>query len=343
VGTPLPTAVVFAPAAPIVSNRTFILNNQGLPTRLIDVIQSYPVGTTISWCNTIIGNVVCDTIAPAFPTSVGTYPYLVRAYHSASSLYSDTVGFTVQLVNKADLMQVQQIIGAPILQENSTYNIPVTIQITNKTNQLIDSVLVTNQLRSIFPSIVDFNIVSVAVSGNLVRNLLYNGDTQSGITTVESKINGGETVTIQLVININPKGYVGSIPSITNVTAKTFAGTLSYDSSPNSNNNGTGSTSTILLPELAIKVPEVFTPNRDGLNDRFVIIKPYGVRIDLEVYNRWGTKVFTRNNYQNDWDGRGDNAFSGQDLVDGGYYYTIKALNNNGTTQILKGFIIIQR
>lgn len=343
VGTPLPTAVVFAPAAPIVSNRTFILNNQGLPTRLIDVIQSYPVGTTISWCNTIIGNVVCDTIAPAFPTSVGTYPYLVRAYHSASSLYSDTVGFTVQLVNKADLMQVQQIIGAPILQENSTYNIPITIQITNKTTQLIDSVLVTNQLRSIFPSIVDFNIVSVAVSGNLVRNLLFNGDTQSGITTVESKINGGETVTIQLVININPKGYVGSIPSITNVTAKTFAGTLSYDSSPNSNNNGTGSASTILLPELAIKVPEVFTPNRDGLNDRFVIIKPYGVRIDLEVYNRWGTKVFTRNNYQNDWDGRGDNAFSGQDLVDGGYYYTIKALNNNGTTQILKGFIIIQR
>ena len=79
------------------------------------------------------------------------------------------------------------------------------------------------------------------------------------------------------------------------------------------------------------------------MNDRFVIIKPYGTIIDLEVFNRWGNVVYTNSNYNNEWDGKGVNNFMGQDLVDGGYYYSIKAIDIKGVTRIFKGFIIIQR
>jgi gliding motility-associated-like protein len=343
IGTPAPTTIYFAPNKPIVSDKSYILNGINVPNKIQDVVITYPIGSLLQWCVVNNSNLTCDTIAPAFPKAIGIHPYLIRSFDYSSNLYSDTIGFSIKMIDKADLLQLQQIVGEPILQENSTYNIPITITIENKSGQTIDSLIITNQIRSILPAIVDYQIVNVSVSGKLVRNLLYNGDNNDAITTVESKLEQGEIAIIQLIINIDPKGYSGNITSITNVKAKTFAGVVNYASSPNSNNNGSGTPTMFTLPELPIKVPEIFTPNRDGVNDYFVITRPFDTRIALEVYNRWGTKVYLDNNYKNQWDGKSNIISTNQDLVDGGYYYTITATKLNGTTQILKGFIIIQR
>ena len=99
----------------------------------------------------------------------------------------------------------------------------------------------------------------------------------------------------------------------------------------------------VIIPDVIIDIPEVFSPNRDGVNDRFVIIKPFGTTLNLEIFNRWGNIVYANPNYNNEWDGRGTNNFIGQDLLDGGYYYNLKAINKNGETKIFKGFVIIQR
>lgn len=52
-------------------------------------------------------------------------------------------------------------------------------------------------------------------------------------------------------------------------------------------------------------LPNVFTPNGDGLNDDFGILNPF--IIDelgfFEIYDRWGEKVFLGNNKQDRWDG----------------------------------------
>ncbi len=52
-------------------------------------------------------------------------------------------------------------------------------------------------------------------------------------------------------------------------------------------------------------IPTAFTPNNDGKND---IFKPgYGenvVSYSMEIYNRWGEKVFTSNNINKGWDGK---------------------------------------
>ncbi len=66
-------------------------------------------------------------------------------------------------------------------------------------------------------------------------------------------------------------------------------------------------------------IPNVFTPNGDNYNDYFVIQNTLSWNINLQVYNRWGIKVFQDDNYKNNWDGK--------DLADGVYYYIIKATN----------------
>ncbi len=341
IGTPTATVIGFPPNAPVVYSKKYILNNSNNPANLSSLVASIPSGSIAYWCNQ--NQTVCNTTTPDFPNAIGKYTYIVQSYDTSFQLYSDTVSVTIELVAPTDLLQLQQTIGEPVLQENLTYNVPVTIAINNRTAFPVDSLLVFTDLKSLIPSVVEYKVLSVNTSGGIVPNPFFNGDTQIGLTNNSSSVAGNSTAFIYLLLNINQKSNTSPIPTLSKVKANTYLGVVNIASAPVMENNGVGVPTMIQLPVLGIEIPEVFTPNRDGVNDRFVIIKPYGVRIDLEVYNRWGTKVFTRNNYQNDWDGRGDNAFFGQDLVDGGYYYTIKALNNNGTTQILKGFIIIQR
>ncbi|NPA67308.1 MAG: gliding motility-associated C-terminal domain-containing protein, partial [Chlorobi bacterium] len=68
------------------------------------------------------------------------------------------------------------------------------------------------------------------------------------------------------------------------------------------------------------ELPNVFTPNGDGVNDLF---KPYPYKfvekIDLTVYNRWGNEVFKTQDPDINWDGR--DMTSGKTVSDGVYYY----------------------
>jgi len=77
---------------------------------------------------------------------------------------------------------------------------------------------------------------------------------------------------------------------------------------------------TLLRP---IDVPNVFSPNGDGIHDRWVIrnIELYTNSV-IEVFNRYGKKVFEKRAYTNAnaWDG----TFNGSPLPVGAYYYVIR-------------------
>ena len=79
-----------------------------------------------------------------------------------------------------------------------------------------------------------------------------------------------------------------------------------------------------------------FSPNNDNVNDAFTILglERYPNH-NLQVFSRWGTKVFSSQNYQNDW--KGTNA--GKDLPDGTYFY----LFDNGEGERLSGHVTIKR
>jgi len=68
------------------------------------------------------------------------------------------------------------------------------------------------------------------------------------------------------------------------------------------------------------ELPNVFSPNGDGLNDYF---KPYPYKfiedISLTIFNRWGNKVFSTNNKDVNWSGT--DAQTGKLVTDGIYFY----------------------
>lgn len=70
------------------------------------------------------------------------------------------------------------------------------------------------------------------------------------------------------------------------------------------------------------RLPNVFTPNDDGVNDYFQPFTPYHnvEKIDMIIYNRWGRKVFETEDPNINWDGK--DYLSKQPSSDGTYYYS---------------------
>jgi gliding motility-associated-like protein len=86
-------------------------------------------------------------------------------------------------------------------------------------------------------------------------------------------------------------------------------------------------------------IPEGFSPNGDGINDLFVISGTNGKRVAIEIYNRWGTKVYANTDYQNDWDGTSNVSMSlGNNLTESTYYYIIIV---EGENQPRKGYLTL--
>ena len=52
-----------------------------------------------------------------------------------------------------------------------------------------------------------------------------------------------------------------------------------------------------------LEVPNVVTPNGDGLNDAFRVVAPVPRPLRLQVFDRWGRQVFQGENYQREWPG----------------------------------------
>jgi gliding motility-associated-like protein len=72
-----------------------------------------------------------------------------------------------------------------------------------------------------------------------------------------------------------------------------------------------------------VEVPNVFTPNSDGLNDDLVLHTTSTDRIKTTIYSRWGTKVFESSVLGEFWDGR----LEGRPVAPGVYFLTVEVAN----------------
>ncbi len=84
-------------------------------------------------------------------------------------------------------------------------------------------------------------------------------------------------------------------------------------------------------------LPQIITPNGDGLND--VLKIPGIMRLQpnhITIINRWGAVVYDAENYQNTWGGTGDSG----ELPDGTYYYVV---DFKGAKPTISNFIYLDR
>lgn len=91
----------------------------------------------------------------------------------------------------------------------------------------------------------------------------------------------------------------------------------------------------VLVNSLPFFIPDAFSPNGDGINDRFVIkgLEKYQ-RVAIEIFNRWGNIVYRSNNYGEGegkdgyWDGMASTGLRIESgLVPSGTYYYVLKMN----------------
>ena len=120
------------------------------------------------------------------------------------------------------------------------------------------------------------------------------------------------------VFAFNPVPGDGAvIDPITGVVTKVTSGTSYTIEYTTAGACPVTSTETIIAKPCVI--PQVITPNGDGFNDSFDL-SGYDVN-SLEIFNRNGVKVYSRNNYTNEFIGLSDN---GKELPTGTYFYVMK-------------------
>lgn len=101
----------------------------------------------------------------------------------------------------------------------------------------------------------------------------------------------------------------------------------------------------VLCNGINVFMPNTFSPNNDGMNDRFYPRGKglYNVRA-LRIFNRWGQAVYEKlnflaNNESYGWDG----TFGGQPGQSGVYVYVMEIECDNGTVMTYKGNVALLR
>jgi len=91
-----------------------------------------------------------------------------------------------------------------------------------------------------------------------------------------------------------------------------------------------------------LTIPEAFSPGNDGYNDFFQIVNlEHHDKASIRVYNRWGSLVYSSDNYQNNWDGKSNAGGKvGSELPTGTYYYVLEV---SDMRKKINGYVFIKR
>ena len=95
----------------------------------------------------------------------------------------------------------------------------------------------------------------------------------------------------------------------------------------------------IVLPcgEDDLVISKAVTANFDGVNEFFTITgtEDCGFVYELQIFNRWGAKIYENFNYENDWNGTSSKASVGNsNFVPTGTYYYVLNIKNSGLRPI---------
>lgn len=210
-----------------------------------------------------------------------------------------------------------------------------------------------NSLNSTYtPSPQDFNQIKLTLTATsgcrqvVDQRIIFNGDSTlkaTGVTFLPQNPRIGDTVTFTLTASSNTVilgsfNYGDGTPvEVKRMIAKhvyrktgTFdvkIGTVNLFGCPLDSLFARVTVAEEPVP-VAIKIPNIFTPNNDGANDTFRPQLPATTAYELKVFNRWGIKVFESTDRTKEWDGK--------NISDGVYYIRLKVTYASGETAAYK-------
>jgi gliding motility-associated-like protein len=335
--------VTIKPPVPITRNAIYIIGSPGNPPNSGVQVQATGGGTLRFYTTQTGGSILAGP--PVLPGVIGVYTYYVSQV--INGVESDRIPYTVTMLAPTQVVDIEKVLTKPVqLQEDGSFLFGFTFYTKNLRPELLDSVRLTDDLTTVFPNTVSFNVVSIKASGNLIANNLYDGRAQIELLANSSKLPGLKTDSVEIMVRIVPNGFSGTLNNTARVNAVSPFGSVGVVST-DPYGTGTGRIPTkFVIPIVDIFIPSGFSPNRDGTNDNFVITRPFNTNISLEIFNRWGNRVYRDENYQNNWGGRGNqpNRILGDELPDGTYYYIVLALDRGtGAVRKFSGYLTLKR
>ena len=164
----------------------------------------------------------------------------------------------------------------------------------------------------------DYPETSDKVSGSAPLNILFKLYPTPNVTFYQWKIYRGSSLITTRTDEVhryefNDPGIYRVECSVMNMAGCTYA---------------PDSAITVSISESMLRVPNVFTPNGDGINDEFRVLHRSLREFHCEVYNRWGKLVFQWDDPSRGWDG----TINGRPAAEGAYFYVIRALGTDATS-----------
>ncbi len=89
-----------------------------------------------------------------------------------------------------------------------------------------------------------------------------------------------------------------------------------------------------------ITVPNIFTPNYDGVNDIFEINSTGYESITCNIYNRHGGLVYRFFGLKGSWDGH---THAGEPCVEGVYFVIVEGTKPDGSSDVYQGNVQLVR
>jgi gliding motility-associated-like protein len=351
------------PAGTLMANRKlFLSGNQVLEygaNNLVNVSSSEVIAIP-SCTNTTSGSITVNATG-----SIAPYTYSINggAYQTANSFTSLATGaYTIRIKTSACDSLVKTI--------NVGFNDNLNLTTSNDT--IICAGAPAQLLASSAASTFSWSPAAGLSNANINNPIAIVNSTTA--YTVTASLNGCvRTKTVNVGIKPNPNVSAGPdktivdgdvvtldgngqanvvniawTPAATLTGANTFTPiakpntTTNYTITVKDNNNCT-STDAVLITVIpyCVKLTDAFTPNGDGTNDKWIVTTGAACtnQIIANVYNRYGSLVYSSENYQNNWDG----TYKGKTIPDGTYYYKLTYRLINGKTVLLQGDVTILR
>jgi len=94
----------------------------------------------------------------------------------------------------------------------------------------------------------------------------------------------------------------------------------------------------VIFPS-SVVFPNAFTPNGDGLNDRFIFEGLYISSFRMIIYNKWGEAIFETDSPETGWDGRVNSKPAPSDM----YIFNAEFIDDAGISFVKKGEVYLLR
>ena len=321
-------------------------------------------GADSSFNNIAIGNAMAGTVAVSDSSTSGNNVDPDNDLDPRNNNTSTPV--VLNSLPKRNLIGSALSLKDTVWQSDGSYNITYRALIKNFGNVTMTNVQLKDSLGTVFNATTGaiFKIIGTPIandSSGLRINPDFNGLSDVNLLIAEqSRLTAGRTDSVFFTVNVKTDGRL--TPYLNRVCARAVAGKdtvidLSMNGlnpDPNGNNNPTELTEAEFTPVIITSqggelfIPEGFSPNGDGINDRFVIRHPAGTAVTVEIYNRWMHLVYRVEDYQNDWEGSSNVGTqlgtSTQGLPVGTYYYNVIMVGTNGQeTKRVCRFMTINR